>query len=125
MNFIEYNPNIEDGGCVIRTFTKLFNKDYKIIIEELMALASNLNYESYNEIEVFEKYLNDNNYTKIKGNNTLVSKLKLTNNKYAVFAFKDDWYHMFPIINNTIYDKNDSCLNLHVISLYKYEENEL
>ena len=122
MNFIEYNPEIEKSGCVIRTFTKLFNKDYKIIKEELTALANSLNYESYNEIEVFEKYLSDNNYIKIDSNTTLVSDLNLDNGKYAIFAFKDDWYHMFPIIDNTIYDKDNSCLDLSVISIYKCKE---
>ena len=92
MRFVEYNPNIENNGCIIRTFTKLFNKDYKIIEEELTTLAKSLNYESYNEIEVFEKYLTDNNYIKIDGNNSLVSDLNLEKGKYAIFAFKDDWY---------------------------------
>lgn len=122
MNFVEYNPVNENRACVLRTFTKLFNKDYKIIKEELTTLANSLNYESYNEIEVFEKYLSDNNYIKIDGNNILVSQLNLDNGKYAIFAFKDDWYHMFPIIDNTIYDKDNNCFNLYVISIYKYNE---
>ena len=121
MKFIEYNPISEKGACVLRTFTKLFNKDYKIIKEELTTLAKSLNYKSYNEIEVFEKYLSDNNYVKIDGNNILVSNLTLESGKYAIFAFKDDFYHMFPIIDNTIYDKNDDCLDLCVINIYKLE----
>jgi len=119
MKFIEYSPINEKGACVLRTFIKLFNKDYKIIKEELTTLAKSLNYESYNEIEVFEKYLSDNNYIKIDGNNTLVSNLNLDSGKYAIFAFKDDFYHMFPIIDNNIYDINDKCLDLYVISIYK------
>ena len=87
--------------------------------EELNTLAYSLNYNSYNEIEVFEKYLSDNNYIKIDGNNILVSDLKLENGKYAIFAYKDDWYHMFSIIDNIIYDKNNDCLDLYVISIYK------
>lgn len=121
MKFIKYDPVNEKGACVLRTFTKLFNKDYLEIKKELLELASNLNYESYNEIDVFEKYLSNNNYIKIDGNNTLVSDLKLDNGKYAIFAYKDDFYHMFSIIDNTIYDKNDSCLDLYVISIYKEE----
>ena len=88
MRFVEYNPISEKGSCVLRTFTKLFNKDYKIIKEELTTLAKSLNYNSYNEIEVFEKYLSNNNYIKIDGNNILVSDLKLENGKYAIFAYK-------------------------------------
>lgn len=122
MRFVEYNPIKEKGACVLRTFTKLFNKDYKIIKEELTTLAKSLNYNSYNEIEVFEKYLSDNNYRKIAGNNTLVSNLNLDSGKYAIFAFKDDFYHMFPIIDNTIYDKDNSCLDLCVINIYKLNE---
>ena len=122
MNFIEYNPVNEKGACVLRTFSKLFNKDYNTLKEELIKLAKELNYDSYNEIEVFEKYLSDNNYIKLDGKNTLVSNLTLDNGKYAIFAFKDDFYHMFPIIDNTIYDINDNCLNLYVISIYKLNE---
>ena len=58
---------------------------------------------------------------KIDGNNILVSNLTLESGKYAIFAFKDDFYHMFPIIDNTIYDKNDDCLDLCVINIYKLE----
>ena len=121
MKFIKYDPVNEKGACVLRTFSKLFNKDYETLKEELNLLASTLNYNSYNEIEVFEKYLSDNNYIKIDGNNILVSDLKLDNGKYAIFAYKDDWYHMFSIIDNTIYDKNNNCLDLYVISIYKSE----
>ena len=119
MKFIEYDPVNEKGACILRTFSKLFNKDYETLKEELNLLASTLNYSSYNEIEVFEKYLSDNNYIKVDGNNTLVSNLKLDNSKYAIFAYKDDWYHMFSIIDNTIYDRSDDCLGLKVISIYK------
>lgn len=122
MKFIEYNPINEKSACVLRSFTKLFNKDYLEIKKELLELANNLNYESYNEIEVFEKYLSDNNYIKIDGKNTLVSNLDLENGKYAIFAFKDNYYHMFSIIDNVIYDKNDNCLDLYVISIYKSKE---
>ena len=119
MKFINYNPVDERGACVLRTFSKLFNKTYDDLKKELNTLAHTLNYESYNEIEVFEKYLSDNNYIKIDGNNTLVSDLKLEDGKYAIFGYKDDWYHMFAIIDNVVYDKNNDCLNLYVISIYK------
>ena len=122
MNFIKYDPVNEKGTCVIRTFSKLFNKDYETLKEELNLLASTLNYNYYNEIEVFEKYLSNNNYIKIDGNNTLVSNLNLESGKYAIFAFKDDFYHMFSIIDNAIYDKDNNCLDLYVISIYKSKE---
>lgn len=119
MKFIEYNPVNEKGTCVLRTFSKLLNKDYETLKQELLILSKELNYESYNEIEVFEKYLSNNNYIKIDGNNTLISDLHLEKGKYAIFAYKDDFYHMFSIIDNTIYDKNNACLDLYAISIYK------
>ena len=122
MKFIKYDPVNEKGACVLRTFSKLFNKNYEEIKAELMILAKKLNYDNYNEIEVFENYLSDNNYIKIDGKNLLVSNLNLDNGKYAVFAFKEDFYHMFSIIDNTIYDKNNSCLDLYVINIYKSKE---
>ena len=51
----------------------------------------------------------------IDGNNTLVSDLKLDKGKYAIFAYKDDWYHMFSIIDNIVYDKTKDCFGLYVI----------
>lgn len=122
MKFVKYDPVNEKGACVLRTFSKLFNKTYDELKEELNDLAKKLNYESYNEIEVFEKYLSDNNYEKIDGNNTLVCDLNLDNGKYAIFAFKGDFYHMFALIDNIIYDKNEGSLDLYAISIYKSKE---
>ena len=46
--------------------------------------------------------------------------LKIDGNTHVVLCSdKKDFYHMVPIINNTVYDKNDSSLNLYVLSLYK------
>jgi len=122
MKFVKYDPANEKGACILRTFSKLFNKTYDELKEELNALAKRLNYESYNEVEVFEKYLSDNNYEKIAGNNTLVSDLNLDNGKYAIFAFKDNFYHIFTLIDNVIYDKNEDSLDLYAISIYKSKE---
>ena len=48
-----------------------------------------------------------------------VKDLKLDNNSYIVFCYnKKDWYHMIPIIDNTIYDKSNECLELEVIKIY-------
>ena len=46
MKFIEYNPVNEKGACVLRTFSKLFNKHYVEIKNELLELANSLNYNS-------------------------------------------------------------------------------
>lgn len=126
MNFEFYNPTNEKGSCIIRTFAKLLDKDINIIKEELNNLAKKLNYDNYKEIEVFEKYLENNNYQKIDVDNEIIVKnLKLENGKYAVFCYdKNEYYHIFPVINNTVYDKNNSCFDLYVINIYKLRNNK-
>lgn len=107
-------------NCIIRTFCKLFNKEYEETKKELINIAKELKYETYAEIEVFEKYLNDNNYKKIEHKEEQIKNLKLENGKYAVFCYdKKEYYHMLPIINNIIYDKKEDSLNLYTISIYK------
>ena len=66
MKFQVYNPVKQNFDCVIRTFMKLLDKTYINVKEELIALASNLGYESYQEQEVFEKYFEKNGFTKIE-----------------------------------------------------------
>lgn len=107
-------------NCIIRTFCKLFNKEYEEVKQELINIAKELNHETYAEIEVFEKYLNDNNYKKIEHKEEQIKNLKLEKGKYAVFCYdKKDYYHMLAIINNTVYDKKEDNLNLYTITIYK------
>ncbi len=107
-------------NCIIRTFCKLFNKEYEEVKQELINIAKELNYETYAEIEVFEKYLNDKNYIKLEHKEEQIKNLKLENGKYAVFCYdKKDYYHMLAIINNTVYDKKEDNLNLYTITIYK------
>lgn len=107
-------------NCIIRTFCKLFNKEYEEVKQELINIAKELNYETYAEIEVFEKYLNDNNYKKIEHKEEQIKNLKLEKGKYAVFCYdKKDYYPMLAIINNTVYDKKEDNLNLYTITIYK------
>jgi hypothetical protein len=52
--------------------------------------------------------------------NIKVKDLKLDNGKYLVFCYdKKDFYHMVSIIDNILYDKDDSSLDLYVINIYK------
>ena len=107
-------------NCIIRTFCKLFNKEYDVVKQELINIAKELNYETYAEIEVFEKYLNDKNYIKLEHKEEQIKNLKLENGKYAVFCYdKKDYYHMLAIINNTVYDKKEDNLNLYTITIYR------
>ena len=112
--------NNKKSNCIIRTFCKLFNKEYDAVKQELINIAKELNYETYSEIEVFEKYLNDKNYIKIEHKEEQIKNLKLENGKYAVFCYdKKEFYHMLAIINNTVYDKIEDNLNLYTITIYK------
>ena len=111
MKFVEYNP-VLGSGCIVRTFLRLLDKDVSEIKNELFNLAQDMGYDDYSEISVFEKYLDINNYEKIDNyKDILVKDLSLDYGKYALFCYdKNDYYHMFSIIDNIIYDKNDKCL---------------
>lgn len=127
MKYIEYNLTDENGksNCVIRTFSKIFNKSYKEVLNDLIDTAKELGCESFNDIPVFEKYMEVNGITKetVEGD-IKVKDLSLDEGTYVVFCYdKKDFYHMIPIIDNTVYDKHDDSLDLYVISLYK--ENSL
>ena len=116
MKYEEYNPKC--SNCIIRTFMKLFDKDELLLQEELIELANKMNESDYNNINAFEKYLENNNYEKIDMKDILVKDLDL-NGKYACFCYKDNWYHMIAIIDNIVYDKTPECLDMNVISLYR------
>ncbi len=119
MKYIEYNPVDEKGGCVIRTFSKLLDKDYYVVKEELLKLTKELDCADFREQLVFEKYLLVNNYKKITTKEKIVDNLKLKKGKYAILCKKENNYHMFPIIDNVIYDKNKKCFGQTIINIYK------
>ena len=122
MKFEEYYITDSNGksNCVIRTFAKVFNESYEDIGNELFTISKEIN-KDFNDIETFEEYMNRRNYHKIdEGKDLQVKDLKLDNDTYIAFVYdKKDFYHMFPIINNTIYDRNKDCYDLYVITLYK------
>ena len=123
MKFKKYYIESKDkkSNCIIRTFCKLFDESYEDVYEELCRITKEKNCDSYNDIEVFEEYLNNKNMHKIEyGKDSKIKDLKLDNNSYVVFCYdKKDYYHMIPIIDNTIYDKDDKCLDLYTITIYK------
>ena len=100
---------------------KVLNKEYSIIFNDLCDLAKELNCSSFNDIEVFEKYIEDNNIIKINRDEDIkVKDLKIDNGSYIVFCYdKKEFYHMISIIDNVIYDKNSDCMDLYVISVYR------
>ena len=122
MTFKEFYISDKDGNsnCVIRSLCKVLNKEYDDVYNDLCEVAKQLNC-SFNDIEVFEKYMEDNDIFKIKYDEDMIVKdLKIDNGSYIVFCYdKKDYYHMIPIIDKVIYDKNSNCLDLYVISIYK------
>lgn len=123
MTFKEFYISDKNGksNCVIRSLCKILSKEYDDIYSDLCKIANDLKNNSYNDVPVFEKYMEDNNIFKISCEEDIkVKDLKIDNSSYIVFCYnKKDYYHMIPIINNTIYDKNSDCLNLNVISIYR------
>ena len=116
--YIENNEG--KSNCVIRSFCKLYNKNYDEVYNELKHLTKELNCNNYNDVEVFETYMQRNNTNKIKSSNIKIKDLDLDDGEYIIFCYdKKDYYHMIPIVNNIIYDKNDNCLELYVIDVYK------
>ena len=94
--------------------------EYNDVANELLSISKELN-KDFNDIETFEELMNRHNTKKIDyGKDLLIKDLTLDSEKYIIFCYdKKDFYHMIPIINNTIYDYNSDCLNLYVISIYK------
>ena len=122
MKFNEYYITDANGksNCVIRSFCKIYNKEYNDVSDELVSISEELKC-NFNDIETFEEYMNRRNTKKIDyGTDLVIKDLSLDDNKYIIFCYdKKDFYHMVPVINNTVYDYNDDSLNLYVISIYK------
>ena len=126
MKYNKYYITNKEGksNCVIRSFCKLFDKNYDEVYEELCIIAKELNCSSYNDIEVFETYLKKNNTEQIDyGKNIKVKDLQLGNGSYAIFCWdKKDFYHMVSLIDNILYDRDDSSLELYTITIYKQKK---
>ena len=123
MTFKEFYITDKNGksNCVIRSLCMILNKEYNEVYNDLCKIAEDLKCDSFNDIPVFEKYMEDNNIFNIDYDKDIMIKdLNLNDNSYVVFCWnKKDYYHMLPIIDNVIYDKNSDCLNLYVISIYR------
>lgn len=118
MTFKEYNPSEEKGACVIRTFSKLFDKDFYDMKEELLKFIKENNYNSYNDIEAFENFLLNNGYKKLDMNDKIIKEFDIKYHKCAIFCHKEDFYHMISVIDGVVYDKDDRCLDLNAITMY-------
>ena len=126
MQFKNFYISNSEGksNCVIRSFCKTYNEEYDAVFNELCTIAKELNCESFNDVEVFETYMKNRNTFKIDFNKDIkVKDLILDNGSYLAFCFdKKDFYHMVPIIDNILYDKDNSSLELYVINIYKKEQ---
>ncbi len=116
MKVTYYNPVDEKGGCIVRSISKALNKDYLDIKNDLININNN-----YKNEKVFEEYLFKNNFIINNNyNNKLIKDISLEGLN-IVLAYKDDWYHMMCVIDNTIYDKKnyDDIKDLRIIKIYK------
>lgn len=123
MEFNKFYVSNDEGksNCVIRTFCKLFNKEYNNVYNDLCIISKQLGCYSFNDIKVFEKYMEENGTIPIDyGKEIKIKDLILDNGNYAIFCWdKKDFYHMVSIIDNVLYDKDDSSLELYTITVYK------
>ena len=123
MVFSYYYISSKEGksNCVIRSLCKIFNEKYDNVYNELCSVAKELNCESFNDIEVFETYMKRRNTNAIDyGKDLKLKDLILENGKYLVFCWdKNDFYHMVSIIDNVLYDKDETSLELYTITIYK------
>ena len=106
MTFKEFYISDKNGksNCVIRSLCKILNKEYEDVYNGLCEVSKELKRSSFNDIEVFEKYMEDNNIFKIISEKDIkVKDLKMDKDSYIVFCYdKKDYYHMVPIIDNVI-----------------------
>lgn len=122
MNYNYFYLTDKEGksNCVIRSFCKIYDKEYEDVSNELLSISKELNC-NFNDIETFEEFMRLRNTIKLDNyQDELIKDLKLDDGKYIIFCYdKKDFYHMVPVINKTVYDYNNDSLNLYVISIYK------
>ena len=123
MNFKEFYVSNNEGksNCVIRTFCKIFGEEYNEVYNDLCSIAKQLGCDAFNDIQVFETYMEKHNTFSIDYVKDIkIKELKLDKGRYAVFCWdKKDFYHMVSIIDNVLYDKDDKSLDLYIITIYK------
>ena len=87
MKYQKYFIESSNGysNCVIRSFCKLYGKSYDEVYAELLELTKELKADNYNDIIVFETYMQRHNTFKIESLKTKVKELNLDNGNYIVF----------------------------------------
>lgn len=126
MTFKEFYISDRDGksNCVVRSLCKILDKQYNNVYDDLLKIAEKLKCSSFNDVEVFETYMENNNILKMNyGKNIKIKDLKLYNGSYVILCYdKKEFYHMVSVINNVIFDKNTDCMNLYVLTIYKKKQ---
>ena len=116
-----YNPSDEKHSCVFRSLSKVLNKSFDNVKDELRELGNSMGINDLLDDRVFDAFLLKNGYKTVDKYNDSM----LLDNNYdginLVYSFYDEWYHMVCIIDNTIYDKFDldRLKNLKIIKVYK------
>lgn len=122
MKFNEFYITDSNGNsnCVIRSLCKLYNENYDTVYSSLCNIQKELGSASFNDIEVFEAYMERNNTNKIEyGNDIKIKDLNLDNGSYVILCWdKKDFYHMVTIIDNILYDRTSDSFELYVINIY-------
>lgn len=123
MKFSKFYISNNEGksNCVIRTFCKIFGEEYNNVYNDLCSIAKRLDCDSFNDTQVFEIYMKEHNVILVDYVKDIkIKDLNLDNGSYVVFCWdKKDFYHMIPIIDNILYDKDDRSLELYTIKIYK------
>ena len=115
MKFEYYYPVDEKGVCIIRSFSKFFDRDYNEIKQEIKELQKKIGKE-----DIYELYLNQNNVYDIKIDYKGKIKDYKNTGKSIVYCYdKKDFYHMVTIIDDVLYDKNEESLDLYVLQIFK------
>ena len=118
MKFEYYNPS--NYICTIRSISKVLNKELEEVKNNLISISKELGLDSFNEIEVFEKYLFDNGFKDTKKEyNERIEELSFDGENIVFCYDKKDFYHLVAIIDNVMYDNNEDNKKLYVLKIYK------
>lgn len=116
MKSVIYDIDYKNNNCILRSISKAINISPSVVENDLKNISSN-----YADEKVFDKYLLGKGFIiNNEYNGKLIQDINL-NGINIIFAFKDEWYHMFTVINNVIYDKYgfESLSNMKIIKIYK------
>ena len=121
MRFEYYNPSYESRSCVVRTMTKLTGKEYSKVKTELAELALKLGCETYNDEKVFEQYMAEHGFRKLREyDGETVGEIELNDGTYCVHCTnREGFHHLMPVVDNIIFDRRDDSRGLYLVAVYK------